>query len=302
MSGKFEVHFEIEKNCLLNCKHCSSIEIKKINDIGYGVSDINNLLEILNKDTYIYLTGGEPLLNKEILEIINEIKLKNINTKIGIFTCGIIKSDIGFREVSIEESLKLKEKGLENTYISIYDNNESNHDSITGIKNSLKYTEKTIKNFINANIDVKVHLVINKKNKTHINDVIEYLAELGVSEIRILRIVKHGNAIKNWNEVGVNEEEQIKIIKRIFENQFKFNSKITFSGFPEMVACRPFENSKFCQGGTNLLYVTFDGIVYPCACTRGKLNHKISRISELNEINTFIKNQNEYHEKCLNKL
>ncbi len=69
-----------------------------------------------------------------------------------------------------------------------------------------------------------------------------------------------------------------------------------------MTGCRPYKGSVGCQAGINLLYVTIEGDIYPCACTKGGLEHKIGNISELKLIQKYIekKVKIEYYFSCLN--
>ena len=78
--------FPITYKCNLSCKYCP---LKDSRD----EPDIETCLELI-KDTeeeWIYITGGEPLLVKNLEEICN--KIRSFGKKVGITTNGTIKND-----------------------------------------------------------------------------------------------------------------------------------------------------------------------------------------------------------------
>ncbi|MBU3201562.1 radical SAM protein [Clostridium estertheticum] len=296
-----EVYFEVENNCLLNCKHCSSYSLKGIKQRGYGLEDIKNFLDVLDDPIHVYLTGGEPLLNGNNLEMIRDLNEYRSNLNIGIFTCGIIEKNGILSNISYPEALKLRESGLKNCYVSVYHYDYKKHEEITNLEGSFDLTMLSIKNMLLAGVMVKVHLVINRFNVNCLDETIRVIASLGVQEIRILRIVETGNAIKNWDTIGVSYSEQNAAVVRVINKLHTYPIKITVSGFPDLTPCRPFEGAVKCQGGTNVMYTTFEGEIYPCACTKKRDEFSICNISEINKILEYRKSIGcKFNDKCLN--
>lgn len=295
----YEIQIEIEKSCFLDCLHCSSLETRKHKSLNYEIKDLTNLLNLFKdkKEIILNMTGGEPLVSQRLKPILESVK-NNKNIKPGIFTCGIINKNLS--EIVIDSKSNYLNY-LKSCYISIYSLDENEHDKITNLKGALSTTLKSIKNLKEIGVDIKIHLVLNKFNINKIEEIILGLFKIGVSEVRILKLVKNGSANINWDLIGVEDSLQDKVIKKIFLKKDIFKNKITFSGFPEMVGCRPFEGSKGCQAGCNLLYVTIDGDVFPCACTKGMKIFYISKITELDKIKDYINLHKNtiYHEKCL---
>lgn len=305
MKDFFEIQLEIESKCLLDCKHCSATSLTSSVDkkIGYTLDNINKVLELIEAPIYLNLTGGEPLISDNYLQTIREFKATKKEISLGIFSCGVVKKNGQFAGITLDEAIKQKEMGLSSCYVSVYSHMRSKHEYITNLEGSFKYTVKTIVNFIEAGIDVKIHLVINSENIRNLESTINYLSELGVSEIRILRIVKAGNASLNCKDIGVSPQRQNQKIDQILLEKNNYKSDITFSGFPSMMACRPFNEALKCQAGTNLLFITYSGDVYPCACTRGKEKYKIAHISDLNLIEHYLNtNKQGYNQECLNSI
>jgi len=303
MKNFFEIYFEIEKNCSLNCKHCSSYSLRMHQKLNYTLEDAIALISLLDTSTYIYLTGGEPLINKNLYNIIKSLKKHKSSLNVGLLTSGVVTSNNILSSISIEEANKLKLAGLNNVYISIYHYKPELHDYITNQDMSFEYTKNSIANFKKVGVEVKIHLVLTKQNINSLEEIITFLANLRVSEVRLLRLVHNGSALLNWSEIGIPYKMQNKAIHYFFNKRNELPIKITISGFPDLMACRPFNNACRCQAGTNVLYVTLEGEVYPCACTKDCSRFRIGHISEINKISKYIcDNKIEYNVCCLNPL
>lgn len=77
MDKFFELQFEIETACLLDCIHCSSTNSRLLAKRQYSDEDILRLLDLYTGETRVILTGGEPLLYKHIFELCKQISLKS---------------------------------------------------------------------------------------------------------------------------------------------------------------------------------------------------------------------------------
>lgn len=145
---------------------------------------------------------------------------------------------------------------------------------------------------------------MNKFNDENLDDTIRYIEQIGVKEIRILRLVKNGSAIENWYEIGVSYTIQNNAIYEIINKIDTYKTRVTVSGFPEYHPCRPSNHSYKCQAGTNLLYITYQGEVYPCACTKNQKSFMIGKINENEKIQQYIKEMAriDYHLRCLNPI
>ena len=103
-----------------------------------------------------------------------------------------------------------------------------------------------------------------------------------------------GSAKNNWDKIGVPIMRQDDIIATLITMKDDFSVKLTFSGYPHLHACRSSMNAYKCQAGTNLLYITLSGDVYPCACAvrfgqryrLGNINNPKETINQIDTIYT----------------
>ena len=88
--------FTLTNKCNLSCSHCAlsasplSQDILSTNDVKYAIDKIIDV----NPNTLI-LTGGEPFIRKDILEIISYIRT-NFKNKLVIMTNGMLIRKIHF--------------------------------------------------------------------------------------------------------------------------------------------------------------------------------------------------------------
>lgn len=304
MNKFYEIQIESEYRCILNCRHCSAASMRRSSGIGYSDAELLDFLKIFTKDVHIYLTGGEPLLRNDICHLLDLIKSVNERISIGVFSSGVINKNGEIGPVGIEYAQELRNHGIYDSYISLYHEDPYWHDYITNAPGSHSTTMNTIRNFLSVHIKVRIHLVINRHNINNLLKTIEEIERVGVEEIRLLRMVKSGNAIENWDEIGISYELQNEVLMEIISKMNDRKCKITISGFPEYYPCRPQHGAKKCQAGINILYINSHGEVYPCACTNSIKQHMIGTLSRSDGIIDYLdRNEDiQYREKCLNPI
>ncbi|TYQ18420.1 UNVERIFIED_CONTAM: MoaA/NifB/PqqE/SkfB family radical SAM enzyme [Acetivibrio alkalicellulosi] len=299
MKFPFEIHFEIERNCELRCKHCSSHLIRDQVKRKYTFLDIAQLIQLLNKySVYVFFTGGEPLLSKDISELIQHVSIQPIDTHVGLFTSGITSNKEGNLEsITNERARKMHSIGLEMCYVSVYSYDSVIHDSMTNIQSSHLLTNNAMKNLLKEGIDVKFNSVIYSDNENDIDGILEYANFIGASEVRLLKLIQHGNAKKNWDELCLTHNKHCNILINYLNRQ-NFFPQITISGYPQIAPCRPFDSSRGCEAGVRLLYITYLGDVFPCACTKNNPYYKICHISDVDKLKKYLYNINSTYRLC----
>lgn len=280
-----EIHFEIENGCLLKCRHCSSFATDQGKWMNYTTREMIAFLQIFSEKKYIFLTGGEPLLHNEFDDIIFSLKNELSNVSVGAFTTGIVVQQGKLCGISEKRAHNLATLGLEMCYFSIYSAQAKKHDWMTENDGSFELTIESIRRLHEQDVEVKINLVITKKNQDEIGDIIELASSLGCTEVRLLKLVNHGRAENCWADIGVSEQEyRENVLKNV--NIYK-NIKVTASSCSDILPCRPFSNAEGCQAGSKLAYVTYEGNVFPCACTKNNEIYKIGKIDDIVRLNQY---------------
>jgi MoaA/NifB/PqqE/SkfB family radical SAM enzyme len=166
----FILTHKITSLCNARCKTCdlwkSSSEYK--NDLTK--EDIFKMLEDARKAGMINYTvwGGEPLLRKELPEILTFAKKNGFITS--IITNGFLLKDIYTELVGI----------VDYVIVSI-DSNDELHDEMRGVEGILERAIDGIKLSKKAKIKIIINSVINKLNLDKVDGLCELSKELGVS-------------------------------------------------------------------------------------------------------------------------
>ncbi|MFZ2959349.1 MAG: radical SAM protein [Candidatus Ozemobacteraceae bacterium] len=299
----YEFQIEIETQCFLNCIHCSSVNLRHVREIQYSPSSISPFLSIFRGRKTVVFTGGEPLANFGLPEIASVLKESVENVSFGIFSSGITFDNGKLISVSASEARRLKNSGIRFAYLSFYHQSPEYHDLITGVPTSFNLTHKTLQSFLTEDIDVKVHLVLNRFNIDDLDKIINHFFSLGILEVRLLRLARHGNAEIYWDKIGIPNKKVNSAVIDILERFEKGPGIVSISGFPQVMPCRPWAGARGCQAGSRLMFVTHEGEVFPCACVRNRKDLEIGSLSDLSKIREYIENNSfEYRDKCLNAI
>ncbi|MEM1514725.1 MAG: GTP 3',8-cyclase MoaA [Candidatus Bathyarchaeia archaeon] len=205
----------------------------------------------------VKLTGGEPLLRDDILEIVSRIsRIKGIDD-ISMTTNGFLLEDYAD---------DLKKSGLMRVNVSLDTLDAEKFKMITGvdghdsiIRGILRAVETNLK-------PVKVNMVILKGiNESEVNDMIKFarknglilqLIELERSRMDIIYEQYHVDILSIENKI---RERAIKTIVRSMHHRKKY---ILEDG-TEIEFVRPMHNSEFCLH-CNRIRITSDGKIKPC--------------------------------------
>jgi len=229
-----------EKNGnIKNNEYITPEEIEKIVKIGksFGIS-------------HVKITGGEPLLRNDIIEIIE--KLKNLNIAISLTTNG---------HQLYKYAKDLKRAGVNHINISIHSLNPKIYNIITG--GNLNEVMKGIDETINNNIFIKFNVTILKGlNDNEIQNFIEFSKGKGV--LQLIELINFNNEIYKKYHVHLEEiENNIKEkAEKISIRKLHNRKKYYFDG-AEIEIVKPMDNTDFCMHCTRIR-LTHDGKLKPC--------------------------------------
>ncbi len=252
--------WECTLRCNLACIHCGS-DCKKeshINDMPLK-DFINVLKEISTKfnpaDVMIVLTGGEPLMRKDLEECGKQI------TALG-YPWGMVSNGL---MLSQERFDSLAKSGLRAITLSM-DGLEENHNWLRGSNKSFAGIENALK--IISSDERVVHDIVtcvNKRNLPELEQIRQKLITTGVKAWRLFTIAPIGRAI-DYTDLHLNGEE----VKTLFEyiKVCRTDEKIKTSFSCEAYA-GDYDNEIrdglfFCRAGINIGSVLVDGSVSAC--------------------------------------
>ncbi|MFA5559190.1 MAG: GTP 3',8-cyclase MoaA [Methanofastidiosum sp.] len=249
----------LTQRCNLNCIYCHHEGECSQSDNGkkeITKEDIEDLLKV-SKDLGIKkvrFTGGEPLLRKDIVEIV-EIASKHMED-ISISTNGTLLS---------EKVSDLKEAGISRFNITLNTLNNEIYKSIAGkdtLKDVLEGIEKTYEEKI---FPIKVNMVVMQRNYREIKEMINYTKEGMVLQLIELISAKDDLDSDFYKENYASlipieeylESHSIKIIEREKQRRKKYFVP------QEIEVVRSMHNTVFCKNCTSIR-LTSEGEIKNC--------------------------------------
>jgi MoaA/NifB/PqqE/SkfB family radical SAM enzyme len=200
---------------------------------------------------WLGLTGGEPLLNKDIVKITESI---SGDCAIKLFTTGC----------TLTKSLAhdLKAAGLFSVSVSLDHWTESVHDAGRGYPGAFKEAIKAIEVFKNAGIDVGVSAVLSRQMiRDDQTDVfLRYLIDVGVNEAWLSEVKPTVAAY--WDpELVITETDRLKLVD--LQDRYNRKNKITVNYLGHFEGRECFG----CNAGNKMVYIDAFGDVSPCVFT-----------------------------------
>lgn len=252
--------------CNLNCYHC-------YRHITHQKSDLN--LDILLKlsekvkDTSINslrITGGEPLMLKDIEKLIRTFSSYGLHTSIGTNGTLLNSSKINL----------IKDAGLNEIWISVHSINSDTHDNLSGKIGSFHLMLNAIKECIRQNISLNVNFPVSKYNIQDTLPTLKFLDNLGVKRIKLLQITPIGKAGNNTRFEHIDDEDWIDLAKKVSKIKL-LKSTLKIQGCPpdsELEGKCSIYSFKY-------LNLSPTGFVFPCCLLTNLKGMEIGHISEI---------------------
>lgn len=254
------LRISITNRCNVKCFYCHHDGIlpqkyEMSADEIFSVSKVAHSIGIKK----IRLSGGEPLIREDIVEIVSKI------------------SSLGFKDVSITTNgtlldryaYDLVESGLKRVNVSLDTLNPETYHFITK-RDYLEKAKKGIKSAVKAGLyPVKVNMVVMKGVNHHeIWDMFHFCRENGVI-LQLIELLKTDNCpdsgfIDDYHyEMDDLEEELNRIAEKVKTRRFMQDRKKYFVDGGEIEVVKPMDNTKFCENCTRIR-ITPDGKLKPC--------------------------------------
>jgi radical SAM protein with 4Fe4S-binding SPASM domain len=211
------IRLEITSKCNINCVYCHNSDYANKQD-DLTTEEIIKLIKNMKKRypiNKILLTGGEPLLNNNIVEIVETIS--SLGIKADLVTNGKL--------LTRDKIVELSKAGLKRIRLSI----DGLEEHKLFRKGSDPFELWDLAGFIvnETNIDLCIHTVCSSHNVNTLFDVYKKVLEVGANRWRIFDIGYKGSVIANKNIIDLENyyadlfNVSKKIIKEYIENNRK---------------------------------------------------------------------------------
>ncbi len=202
---------------------------------------IREVKKIPEREDVISLTGGEPTLRSDLLDILRKIREKRPHSFIRIMTNG----RMFFYTQYVK---KISEIGKIKAEIPVYSHRSGIHDKITRAEGSFSETYEGIKNALESGIETGLRIIVQKSNFRELDKISMHFAEKfkKLDKITFVFAELMGNAYANRKEVGVTYTEAGPCVKKAVDFLKGRISDVRLYNFPLCVLDR--EIRKYAEG------------------------------------------------------
>lgn len=271
------VLWEITNKCNYKCKYCifnSGI----CNDVELTYEDIKKVIDALKVKNFKYLkiTGGEPFIRKDIIDILKYASDKDMVVDISTNASLINKSMIKY----------LKDINLDMIHVSLDGSNKEMHEIVRGI-NTYEKTIKGIKLLKETNKYIRIGTVIFKDNEDYLEDIVKLCISLNVNEV-IFSVMQPVGRMLDDNTM-VTTKSLTDLTKIVEDLTLKYPEiVINYNWNPNKV-----NNTKTCPAGEKFLYINNKGSISPCSWIVTDSNKYMSSLTlKDNNLDEVLKDNN----------
>lgn len=280
----------VTRNCNLSCKHCYANAGNECFDNELNFEEmqkvIDTIVDLYNKHSYdkrVLLSGGEPFLRKDILDIIEYIHSRNAIPAIN--TNGLLISRKHL------ETLKRCECEL---LVSLDGATKETHEYIRG-QFTYQATLESIKMLTDYGVNTKISMTVHKDNICELESFLDIAKRYRVNGVAINPLNVFCRAEENGlKRVKISElYNKLRLLSKKSEANFYYVSRTDYANLGAVLLM----NIKFhyCGVGSASLVIDYNGYIYPCYNTMCE-GFKLGNIKE-NDIFEIWKNS-----KILKKL
>ncbi len=254
---------EVTRRCNLRCKHCYLTDYS-----GKDEFTTEELLDLIKQAAELGVssfdvTGGEPLVRKDIKSILTAIYQNGMYGK--LYTNGMLLDDDFIRF--------LQDLNIEAVKISLDGVRPQTHDEFRRAKNGYARTVPNIKKLRDLGIPVEVGTVITSANVGEAPELIEFIKnDLGV-RYNIDSFIPIGQGAPNSNLL-VSDEQYIDIVKNEFTDEM----------VKGVEAAHPAEPEFYCGAGNSFVFITNRGLVKFCPTMPDEFSGGSLRQASLSDI------------------
>jgi len=212
-------------------------------------------VKVPSKNLIVVMTGGEPLLRKDIELCGKEIKKRGI--KWGIVSNGYLYNK--------EKHISLLNSGLGALTISL-DGLEQSHNWLRNNNKSFSKVDEAIGLAVSSSrLNFDVVTCVNQRNFPELTQIYNYLVNKGVKSWRLFTIVPIGRA-KDHSELFLSNSQFKGLMDFIcyLRKQKKIDVKFSCEGYVGKYETKVRDSFFFCRAGINIGSILIDGSISAC--------------------------------------
>ena len=266
------VAWETTRNCNLSCVHCRASATCGPYEGELDTKAALNLLDQIAEvaKPIVILTGGEPLLRKDIFQIASYGTEKGLR---------MVMAPNGTL-ITPEIAAKMRESGIKRISISLDGATPEAHDRFRGVKGAYEGAIKGITYAKDAGIEFQINTTITKTNLEQIPKILALAESLGAAAHHIFLLVPTGRG-KYIVDQEIDAKQYEETLNWFYDQRSKTSLQLKATCAPHYYRILrqrarkdgqavTFEThgldavTRGCLAGTGFCFISHTGIVQPC--------------------------------------
>ena len=223
-------------------------------------TDFRKILDIIRNEAEVpsvSFTGGEPMLAKDVTELIAYAH-HTLGMRVNLITNGTL--------IDTRSARRLKEAGLASAQVSIEADRANEHDAITGVPGSFDASVIGLASLRDAGIFVHPHATLCSLNRDRVENLPRFAKSLGIDRFSLNMVIPAGRALEPG--LGIGYRDIPAILERIMDAARAANVNFMWYSPTPMCLFNPIPaglGNKGCSACEGLLSVNPAGELLPCS-------------------------------------
>ncbi|NCC52364.1 MAG: radical SAM protein [Spartobacteria bacterium] len=247
----FTVHWELTYRCDWSCRHCYADRNGLANELTLDeITDVMNQLAAAGS-LFLTFTGGDPLMRKDIREILSEANGRQ-------FALRLMTNGARIDEAMANHLATLNLLGID---ISLYAMTPEIHDAITGVSGSHAAVLRGLALCREHGLPLTIKCPLMQLNLKEYRPVADFAAQIGAGFVFDYLLIPTDADHHPMREIGLTDEQMYEFLRD--------KVSVEGGGRPEP----PAPDDPVCGAGSNAVAVNPYGDVYPCLGYREKVGN-----------------------------
>ncbi|MGA3108771.1 MAG: TIGR04053 family radical SAM/SPASM domain-containing protein [Candidatus Bathyarchaeia archaeon] len=181
------VCWETTKACLLSCRHCRAraIRTRMPGELDYqqGLELIDQLVDFGEPYPALLLTGGDPLMRDDIFDLIDYAKSKSIYVALA----ASVTPKLNETTVS-----RMKEMGVDIISVSLDGASPETHDKLRGIRGTWQKTIQAMQSAKNAGLRAQINTTVMRSNINELAEIFHIVKQSGSVAWEVFFLIRTG--------------------------------------------------------------------------------------------------------------
>ncbi len=212
------VFWELTARCNLACKHCRA---EAQNHAVAGELSTEDVIQVARDirdcgDPIIILTGGEPLVRTDILDIAR--CCSGIFTRVAMATNGTLVDDAMARGIA--------DSGIQRVSISLDGASAATHDNFRGLPGSFDATLRGFDALRRAGVSVQVNVTVSRYNAAELGGILKLALDRGADAFHVFVLVPVGCGAELSADVRLPPDEMERVLRWLFDKSLELRGRV----------------------------------------------------------------------------